>query len=262
MDDVRIEIEWDGHAPGLDHHRVSIDTWVDSLKTLQGAIRRKASNMLAEAEGTGRGDSGGRLAREASSIDVQIETLEEGSTKVTLVVASLMAQISMWGPTLIADAVANVGADILAESQGHPRNKRARDYLASVPSGVAKHRLRATVGARELFDNRLDGAEVGDLPPPLPALLQGWGEVAGVFFDPPEVVVVLEGKRLRCSAQQEQVDLAVAQHDQTVHVAVVRQGSSHRLVWLRTEEPRKTRPVERDVHFRSRWAETLRILGS
>jgi hypothetical protein len=76
---VTLRVLFDGPAPSLVAHRLSIGAFADPLKQLLRAFRRIASGLVSDALGDpGYGRRGGRYTKEAESLDLAIAHLGEG----------------------------------------------------------------------------------------------------------------------------------------------------------------------------------------
>ena len=81
-----------GRDSSLDspEHRLGIGSFAVPLRALLMAARRTANNMIREAVDR-KGSEVGRFAAEADRIDIQIVTLDEGSTSPLLLGYSIPA---------------------------------------------------------------------------------------------------------------------------------------------------------------------------
>lgn len=263
---VTLTLDWDGTASGLPEHRMSLDVWMESLQLLQRCVRRKANNLVTEQVGSGRGARGGRLHRLAKSIDLQIESVEDGCTLVHLKVVNDVQPDTQipFDLGLIQRTVAAVVRDIQDEAEGRPRNHLARKFLQSVPEGVTRQVLEATDGGESLARAEIGVVTLVEPAVELPLVQRGFAQVLGVHFDPMEVILAPDGeeRRIRCAATPSMVDQAILQRSSTVHACWVERSRGSRLLWLKQSEPAEPSRDEIRDRIERDWPVTLRILGS
>src|SRR5437762_775158 len=77
---TQLEIKWEGDAPGLAEHRLSLGAFGTPLTLLLAAVRRIASNTISMATDE---KTTGRFADAARQLDVQIEKVIEGSSGIS-----------------------------------------------------------------------------------------------------------------------------------------------------------------------------------
>ncbi len=71
--ETQLKIVWDGDTPGLAQHRLSLAEFGPALNRMLIAMRRIASGIVTQAqEGGDTGLRGGRLAKLASQLDLEI----------------------------------------------------------------------------------------------------------------------------------------------------------------------------------------------
>src|ERR1035437_4908541 len=76
---VKLEIVWEGDAPGLQEHRLSLGAFGDALTCLLAALRRIATNIVGDAV-EGETAEVGRFANAARQLDIQIEEIKGHSS--------------------------------------------------------------------------------------------------------------------------------------------------------------------------------------
>ena len=82
---TKLTIRWDGTAPGLQEHALSLSAWLAPLSTLLRAVRRAASNLdKSHADDPERGKKGGRLTPAAHAIDLRITAVRDGCVNLDL----------------------------------------------------------------------------------------------------------------------------------------------------------------------------------
>ena len=272
---VELDINWDGDAPGLREHRLSISAFGPPLAALLQALRRIASNQLTEAaadpEGE-RGAAGGRLHKIAGTLDLEIVGLKAGSLGVEAV-CTVRAPFGATLPqfdadridALAVDAVEELLASIAAETQGHPRSLMVRKYLGVLPHGVRKQKYELRRNGTSLRTVEVSDYELPAVSQGLPELLRVVGRVAGVGFEPGRLEVRLLGsddKATICGATEAQVEEALRlRHEPIEALAVVEERA--RLLWIRgqNQPPIFATEEERRASIFTRWDETLRRLA-
>jgi hypothetical protein len=74
--DVKLEVRFEGTAPGLPEHRLSLGAFGKALDQLLATYRRIASGMITNAlDEPGYGMSGGKYAKEAERLDLELEAI-------------------------------------------------------------------------------------------------------------------------------------------------------------------------------------------
>lgn len=87
-----LSIRWDGDSPDLVEHQLSLSAWLEPLGLLLKSVRRTASRILQDAlDDPDAGRRGGRYAKAAQQIDLQITAIQAGSTDVHFAVTGGVA---------------------------------------------------------------------------------------------------------------------------------------------------------------------------
>lgn len=262
---VRLEIVWDGTVPGLTEHRLSLDAFGPALKELLSAVRRIASDLEMQARGPGGGGRG-RLARQASNLDIQIETVQ-GNSPVRL--AASVVPIEAPDRPLIDDlperALDMFIDDLQREARGIPAHYRVRRFLEVLPKGLTQQtyvalnhdgavRRSADIGAVTIADPRR-----------APHLVELEGVVVGVGFEPGrnEVKVrAASGELMTFSASESLVGRALELRLQHVNVLAVHDESTRvRLLRVATTEKRPPTPDQRLEAIVAKWGGLLTRLA-
>ncbi len=266
---AQLDIVWDGTAPGLAEHELSVSALNESLHLLLVAIRRIRTNTLTGATGDSeRGGRGGRLARGCEQIDLRIRTVGHGCLILGVdVVFPDSPNGDLFGATHIEETMTALFDALGAESRGEPRNLAVRKYLRSL-KGVTSQKYTAHVGDRIVRGVTLGALTLTPDADDHPYPREARGKICGVLFPPdgPEVVVTLpEGTRLRLTATTKQVERALVLRDTEVIARVMhRDRGKPRLLSLRAADdaPRASPDAEAAQTFvLERWRETLERLG-
>jgi hypothetical protein len=264
---TKLTIRWDGEAPGLGTHALSLAAWHDALGKLLAAVRRTASGMVKEAlDDPEYGAKGGRLAKRAGEIDLQLVAVRDGCVNIDFqcTIPPQPGQQDLFLEELPERALDRVLDDIEHEARGEPRSAPVRKFLQAFPSGVTVQdytlevngqvRKRVTVG-----ETRLAAA-----PAQLVGLRRLIGFIIAVGFEPgsPSITVKTPAGQVRCQASEAQVELALGLRSREI-VAMVVMADPARLVWLADKESPPVIPdgKARTETFSSRWAHTLDLLS-
>ena len=266
---AQLEIVWDGVAPGLAEHELSVSALNQSLYLLLVAVRRIRTNKLIGAVGDSeRGGRGGRLARGSEQIDLRIRTLGHGCLNLGVdVFFPEDLQGSIFRPSEIEETMSELVDALSAESRGEHRNLAVRKYLRSL-KGVSSHSYTARVGGR-IYRTEVLGTPT--LPPDTdqyPYLKEVVGEISGVLFPPanPEIRLSLpDGANLRLSATSSQVEQALELRCTQVIVRIMHRGREKpRLLSLRPADGEQKPALSMEevgAFVLKRWRDTLERLG-
>jgi hypothetical protein len=262
---TQLEIKWEGNAPGLAEHRLSLGAFGAPLNLLLAAVRRIASNTLSMATDE---KTTGRFADAARQLDIQIEKLIEGSSGISGVCTfdpQLGAQPYMFFDDLVEQASITLLNALQDESKGHPRNIGVRKYLHSLPPGVSRQTYTLHDNGKELHAPVvIEGMELQDVPDDLPHLRELKGYIVGVGFDPGrnEVRVKDERDQLHLAATATQVETALElRHSEVRALAVItKQG---RLLRLQSADAQALSITSDylEKHIFQRWDALLRRLA-
>ena len=258
---TRLRILWDGEAPGLAEHRLSLNTFGVPLQKLGKAIRGIAGDIVKAAEG------GAPRTNTTALVDLQIRGLGEGS--LVLDVECMPAQgepLSLFAPDVARRVVVDFLEALHDESQGRSRNRHVHKFLDSLPKrGVRSQRysLLRDDGTEELC------VALGELklvePPGMPSLVAVTGRIVGVKFEPAQSEIRIqsfEGGSRVFTCLPDQVELALQLRANPVRALGVT-GEKSRLLWIRSviDVPPVPSPEERLKDHLERWEDTLRRLS-
>lgn len=264
---LKLKIVWQGTAPGLAEHRLSINTFAEPLSLLLSAIRRTASNLVRDAMDQ-RAVLTGRLLSEAQHIDIEIQNILQGSAGIEgLVVLNYPegTQTSLLLPDLAERATEQILDAIGKESRGIPRNAAARTYLESLPTEVHAQEYILSRNGTELSHVTLTKVALPTQLIDLPHLSETIGRVIGVGFEPGRNRVQIrseDGTEISLSATGAFVEAALTLRGIDVRVLFVVLGDGNRRL-LRIQslsEPRVRLGVEQAVF--GRWHDLLARLAT
>src|SRR5947209_608331 len=135
-----LEIHFDGDAPGIAEHRLSVSAFGPALNQLLNALRRIATQMVSSAM-EGEQPKVGRFADPARNLDIEITKVDGNSLGISTVVSFRQpppppqASLPLWN-----DLPERAGKELLdaieRESNGQLANTAVRTYLSLLPSGV------------------------------------------------------------------------------------------------------------------------------
>lgn len=211
---AELEIHWDGNGPGLAEHRLSVSALTTPLNLLLAAVRRIATNLAIEATDSERGARGGRFARFAENIDIQLSTVEQGCLHLTTEVVfpdpddqlSLFANVDDLAGRTLKELVEAIDS----ESKGRARSAPVRKFLMSMEGIVSSHSYRASAGGT-LLAHATIGEPTLLAEPTLGSYMVVYeGQVSGVLFEPrPEIRLRNEGQSFRVRAALADVEKAL-----------------------------------------------------
>lgn len=267
--ETQLKIKWDGDAPGIAEHRLSLSAFGPALATLLQALRRIASGIVSDAlDDPSYGKRGGRLAEKARVLDVQLVTVTEGSLVLdTRCVNRPPPGVNMeLLDELPTRALARFFQDVKAESKGNAANVLVRKFLSELPQGVSFQRYEAYRDG-----TLIDFAEVGkvklpELPSEPPFFREIVGTIAGVTFEPtkPEIRFATPDGKVTAPATLAQVERAVSLHKGPVRALMIEgPGVLTRLLWVRAGEDARevASPASRTAAHFQRWDALLARLA-
>jgi hypothetical protein len=235
---IEINIVWEGDAPGLQEHRLSIGAFGDALNVLLLALRRIATNIVGEAV-EGDGAEVGRFAKAARQLDIEIRSIVGGSAGFSGWVSlhtppgenmQLFNSLPQTAGMMLLDAVES-------ESKGIWKNSAVRRYLKALPPGVYRQTYVLHDNGTELKRVAFGQMEISTLAPEVPYLVEVKGRVVGVGFEPGRNEVRLkteDGKHFIFIASAIHVEGALEARGSVVKAIALIQENSSRL--LRIQE--------------------------
>jgi len=269
--ETKLTIVWDGLVPGLADHRLSLAAFAQSLKELVFTIRRIASDLDRDfdRDAIGRPSFGGGVGRntkEASLLDVQIAALS-GSSPVTL--ECTVVPMTQPPYPLLANlgdrAVERFLSDIEMEANGKPTHFKVRQFMRSLPAGLALQKYTAALESGEKRTIEIGAVRLVEEPRALPHLIRFEGAVSAVAFE--EMYIrfrAQEGDAVTCAASAQQIDDAVNLRDATVSVLAVNSGEGRmrllRIVRI-SGEPAMASAARRLEQIIADWDPLLAILA-
>lgn len=190
-----LSIRWDGDTPDLVGHRLSLAAWLEPLALLLKSVRRTASRILQDAlDDPEAGRRGGRYAKAAQQIDLQITSIHAGCTEVHCLITGggSDAQGGLF-PHVPADlparALFKILQDIEQESKGQLANALVRHYLRALPEGVRFHGYDLQQDGVSVKHVEVSDTRLPELSPAPAYLSKITGRVVAVGFEPGTVTI-------------------------------------------------------------------------
>lgn len=270
---MQLKIIWDGTAPGLQEHQLSVSAFGKSFVSMLRAIQRVSTNVITGSGDSESGAKGGRYAERAQGIDLRVVSVGHGCLDMDLVVSFPeleAAQIPLVPDDVPEKTMQAFLEAITAESSGKPGSAAVRSFLKSLPEGVSMQEYRAFARGREIASTRVSEVEFVEDEERSTYLVRIAGRVTGVIFPPdaPEVRISrshgMVKSTVRMAATEEQIEQALLLRHQPV---VARAFSSESGLSLLSLDPLNDFPAELlsydDVrtHVLSRWEGTLQRLA-
>lgn len=267
---LRLRIVFDGTAPGLIEHRLSIAAFADPLKLLLQAYRRIASGLIRDMLDTpDYGRAGGRYAEEAKGIDLEIFELV-GNSPLQIgfecrAHVPVTGQLSLFAPDFLKRVGKLFLENIEGESKGELRNAAVRRYLLSLPSGISRQSYKFEQDQTEIGTVVIGNMDIAQLPEQLPRLEKIEGDVIGVGFapGPPEVRIKPKNDNvIVLTANEKQVVMALSFRGSAV-TAMTLVGKTKKLLWIRSQNAPQTHYSYEQVvnHIDERWGKVLKRLA-
>jgi hypothetical protein len=264
MEPTQLIVEFEGSVPGIADHRLSLHAFSKSLSCLLSALRRIASNILVDVEGEeSHGSRGGRYAKQAASLDLQIVTRDGSLGVVHEIVFPSEPQLPLFDD--LGRATVRTFMDAIEdESQGRRRNGLVFSYLKSLPPGLSMQRYLGVSGGIEIRSPvEISDVKFALIPPELPYLSEVTGRIIGLGFDDPRFEIRFSTpEKMTCSTTRELVDRAIQLRDSTVTALILE--PTKRLLRLTEGVPsdsiRAENAVTDEVMF-EKWAGLLERLA-
>jgi|GEM_PF-2586871 len=271
--ELRLRLTFEGTGDGLEKGRLSIDKFAPAFYELQRAFRRIAQGIVnAAIKGSvDYVDSPhGRLSDSVAELSLQIDAIAHDSPPhVDIVCPVPAAKVGSTWPMFMEQTIDRAADELLSsiesESKGQPRNAAVRGYLSKLPIGIVRQSYdltRLDGGHREFS---LGPIERTELDKEYPYFLLQTARVGGVAFAPlpPEVRFSGDDGATHASANEAQVENALAHRGEEMTGLFVRKGRSVRAIWLEAGAipPRRPTNEEIDKHIAQRWESTLRLLA-
>jgi hypothetical protein len=255
---AQLRIRWDGDAPGVAEHRLSLAGFGHPLELLLAALRRIATQMVSTAV-EAEHPKVGRFANLARQLDIEIVAIEGNSTGINAVVS--FAHLPDELP-LLMDLPDRATTELLEcieqESKGVARNWAVRKYLHTLPVGIHKQLYELHENGRTKKHVEIGDVNFTEMPPDMPSLVELEGNVVGVGFDPGRSEVRIKGdsSTFNLDATDEQVEAALGMRRAKIRALGVHDGSRARLLTVaRASAPRfKVTPEAIEEQVFKRWA--------
>ncbi|NOY28299.1 MAG: hypothetical protein GXP62_20770, partial [Oligoflexia bacterium] len=246
-----LNIRWDGTAPGLQEHRISLGLWLKPLSLLLKAVRRTATGILTEAiDDPQYGAGGGRLHKIAKGLDLEIVAIKDGCVQVEAAFAlePPVGQLGLDYDDLIKRTAVRVVKSIERESRGEVSNYLVRQFLEALPSEVEIQQYQVVHNGNVVAATDVEELRLPEIPAELPTLKRLTGRVIGVSFDEGKesVSIKADGRSTTLKATLEQVECALNLRDSEIEAMVV-SGDRARLVWLKVKDGSTRMPTEKHL---------------
>jgi hypothetical protein len=237
--ETQLKIIWDGDAAGLAQHRLSLAEFGPALNRMLIAMRRIASGIVTQAqEGGDVGMRGGRLAKLASQLDLEITGVEQGSLGLTMACVLRLAPDQSSEPvsSLADQTCSEFVTAIEHESAGRLRNGMVREYLRALPSGVKSQSYSVCRSDGSIFRAQIGQVTLAQMPAEAPALDEIVAAIMGVSFDPSRPEIRLQDPKSKravvCSATPTLIERALALRSAPVRALMVQHAGKLRLLRL------------------------------
>ena len=262
---IELKIRWDGDAPGLAEHRVSIASFGESLGHLLAAVRRIATQLVMTAT-EGEAPETGRFANLARLLDVEIENIEGNSAGINSVVSFRDdGKEAHFFPDLAARTAVGFLEAVELETAGNPVSSAVRKYLRSLPPKVNKQTYEVLDGGKTTKRVDVGHVKLPEMPAELPSILEIEGSVVGVGFEPgrSEIRVKSNDNNVIMVAPEETVERALEFRHEPVRVLSIRDEKRVRVLHLtKATTPRfKSTPETTEKYLFSRWSGVLARLA-
>lgn len=268
---VTLTIKFEGTAPGLNRHELSLASFGPVLVEYVRALKRTASGILSQSDDPRYGAKGGRFAKITESMDLVVTSMEHNCVTLDCRIdlpepfaGTDQEPLPMALDALEASAAQALVRQLEDAQAGRVVSETARSIIQLMPAGTTH-----SYWARRA-DQLLASAVIGtvDIPERRVSMVRSRrivGTIAGLMFDKPGVHVRdQEGKTIRLRATEDQVNDALALRDGPVEVqALLRKNGPDKLLWVRPAHVQLEVVTgdQRLDHFTDRWGEVLERLA-
>ncbi|MCE9637065.1 MAG: hypothetical protein K8T90_15275 [Planctomycetes bacterium] len=265
---TKISIRFDGTTPGLADGRLSLGSFLPALNELLTALRRIGSNIIvAASEQSERGGKGGRLAKDAEVLDLEITNVHHNCLVIEMV--STAHPRAGANQLLFNDLPEMAGDELLssleAESKGRMRNKRVREYFGKLPAGIANQRYELSVDDKPRRAIEITTIMAAQEAATLPGLREFVTKAEGVMFSRPKIRLRETGGSAQWYvATQHHLDTVIANRSASFRVMVLfGEGVSPKILRLSVGEAAFP-PISQETRHRrvfQDWAGVLKRLA-
>lgn len=264
-----LDIHFDGTAPGIAEHRLSLGAFAPALNQLVLALRRIATQLVRNAV-EGEYPKSGRFADPARNLDIEIVKINGNSLGLSAEIAfhdiaQAQANLPLW-----AELPERAGAELLdaleRESKGQLSNSAVRKYLEVLPPGISVQEYNFHLNGKSIRSVKIGEVKLTTLPVGLAYLRETEGDVIGIGFDPGKNEVRIKpesGNTAILGSTSEQVDEGWEMRHNKVRTLAVHTLKGVRLISLKRASEPRIRP-DRDVlrkHIATRWENVLKQLA-
>ncbi|MGA1986295.1 MAG: hypothetical protein ABSG72_08495 [Candidatus Sulfotelmatobacter sp.] len=264
-----LDIHYEGTAPGVAEHRLSLGAFGPALNQLVFALRRIATQLVKNAV-EGEHPKTGRFADPARNLDIEIVKIDGNSLGLATRVAFHDLPQAQPNLPLWADLPERAGSELLdaldRESKGQLSNSAVRKYFAELPDGISRQSYNFHLNGRSIRRVDIGQVQLTTLPVGLAYLRKAEGDIVGVGFDPGrnEVRVKPESGNLAVlGSASEQVDGALEMRHSKVRTLSVQTVKGVRLISLRraSDPAFKFDPETATRQIFTRWDKVLKKLA-
>lgn len=265
----QLEIHFEGTAPGIKEHRLSISAFGSPLTLLLASLRRIATQMVSSAVDVPVAKTG-RFADPARNLDIEITRIDGNSLGLTSVIEFRTLPLPQASLPLWADLPERAGRELLdaieRESNGQLANSSVRKYLAELPSGITKQEYNLMRDGRDIRRVTIGDVKLTALPQELPYLRETDGNIVGVGFEPAKSEIRIRTESVGTTSigtDGGSVEKALEMRHEKVRTLIVHTSSGARLISLkRAADPRPAfNPDSARNQIFARWDNVLRELS-
>lgn len=264
-----LDIHFEGTAPGIDRHRLSVSAFGQPLNALLGALRRIATQMVSSAV-EGETPTTGRFADPARNLDIEIVEINGNSLGLHTIVYFHEPPIPQQNLPFWANLPERAGKELLdaieRESNGQLSNVAVRKYLACLPPGITRQTYDLHSNGTAIRTLEVKNVQLTTVPAELPFLRKVEGCIVGVGFEPAKNEVKVkpdEGVVLNISANSDSVEKALDMRHDKVRTLTIHTPSGTRLISLKRAADPVTQfdPERAKKMIFERWDNVLRVLS-
>jgi hypothetical protein len=264
-----LDIHFEGTAPGIEGHRLSVSAFGLPLTALLAALRRIATQMVSSAV-EGETPRTGRFADPARSLDIEIVKIDGNSLGLHMIISFQPPVQSQQDLPIWADLPERAGAELLnaieRESRGQLTNGAVRKYLSCLPLGIKRQQYNFHSNGRAIRRLEIGDVTLPSLNAELPFVRRMFGNIVGVGFEPAKSEIRVKpemGSAQSISATNQEVEKAIEMRHETVRTLAVHTSKGTRLISLRrAADPRhEFDPKLAKKQIFARWGNVLRALS-
>jgi len=266
---VEFDLRFDGNAPGLSDHALSLSEFLEPLVLLMKAFKRAADSLSPE-HGASRPEGLRRYGKLGKGLDLKLVKIEDGCVRLKFACEYIGVEpqgdlnVAEYATERIVEQLAAFGKP---DAIDVPVSNSIKRFINSIPPTVIVQEYEGRVNGRVLGKASIGKLERETVRTKvLPRIELITGTISSVTFDASKEQVKIkteERDSIRCLANAALVDVAVSLRNEKIAAQILSRKDSNLLLRLtKVSEPFKViGPNDRSAHLFHRWGTLLSRLA-